>query len=93
MATLTDDAPRCALCGNLWHPASGMVVGSPSEYLACGRCWRDLQDLVKDTMPRQIRISTSTRDAWKAAPKADRGPRPWISFYDAAASSIGAFRR
>jgi hypothetical protein len=31
----------CVVCRGPWHPASGMMVGSPSRFPMCSRCWRE----------------------------------------------------
>jgi hypothetical protein len=93
MTDTTKTETRCSLCGGVWHPATGMLVGSPSEFPACGRCSRELLAQMGDALQREIRVSSRARAAWRAAPKAERGPRPWVSFYEAANTSIGAIRR
>lgn len=90
---MTDNPTRCAMCGGPWHQATGMMVGHPSEFPVCGRCMVDVMATIKGSMEREIRVSTRAREEWKATPKADRGPRPWVSFYEHAETSIGAARR
>jgi len=85
---------RCAMCGGVWHPATGMMVGSPSEFPVCGRCMaNEVIPCVRTAMAREIRVSTPAREAWRATPRDERGPRPWVNFCESAETSIGAIRR
>jgi hypothetical protein len=91
---MTDTPTKCAACGGVWHPATGAMVGQPTEVAICGRCLNEeIIPLIKDTMPREIKISAARKREWTSTPKAERGPRPWVSFYEHAATSIGASRR
>ncbi len=42
-----DEPIVCAGCHAPWHPASGMMVGSPKRYPMCGRCWRESVQCMK----------------------------------------------
>ena len=87
------DFSHCAFCGAPRHPASGMLVGSPVEFPACSRCFRELVEQMKEALSREIHVSTRAREVYKAVPKAERGRRPGILFYEFADTSIGAKRR
>lgn len=84
---------KCVICKGPWHPATGQLVGSPMQVKVCGACFKnEIVPLIKDTMDRDIRLSSRTkREAAtqrKETKKRVREPR--VSFYQHAATSIGA---
>ena len=97
---------ECVICGGPWHPATGQLVGNPMQVKVCGACFKnDIIPLIKDSMERDIRLSTrdkkeaaAQRDALrksvgKKGLKAAKGSIPKatrISFYQHAGTGIVA---
>jgi len=43
----TEEPILCVSCHGPWHPASGMMVGSPTSFPMCSRCWRESMAVFK----------------------------------------------
>ena len=96
MTQATTDSPRCACCGGVWHPATGHMVGHPTEVHVCGRCMgTEIVPLIKESMEREIRVSTPLKREAVARRRAGdrRAQVPRVNFCDHAATSVGAARR
>lgn len=46
-AAVVEEVCVCAFCKGPWHPASGMLVGTPSSFPLCSRCWRESMAVMK----------------------------------------------
>ena len=56
----------CQICHGVFHPDTGVMVGAPTEFRACGSCRRELVSLLK-VCDHRNRFSRTTPRFYDAA--------------------------